>query len=42
MQMSGVTNIYQFTGIQSVSNFTPPFTLTAVVNGEVSRPDARL
>ncbi len=36
MQMSGVTNIYEFTGIQSVSNFTPPFTLTAVVNGEVA------
>ena len=36
MQMSGVTNIYEFTGIQSVTNFTPPLTLSTTVNGLVA------
>ena len=36
MQMTGVTNIYEFTGIQSVANFTPPFTLITKVNGLVA------
>jgi formylglycine-generating enzyme required for sulfatase activity len=36
LQMSGVTNIYEFTAIQSVSDFAPPFTLSATVNGLVA------
>jgi hypothetical protein len=33
MQMSGVTADYQFTGISSLTTFTPPFTLTTTVMG---------
>jgi hypothetical protein len=36
MQMSGVNGPGQFTGIQSVGMFAPPFTLTATVSGQAA------
>jgi hypothetical protein len=36
MTMSGVTGIYQFTGIQSAQNFTPPLTVQATVMSRVA------
>jgi mannan endo-1,4-beta-mannosidase len=36
MTMSGVTGNYQFTGIQSVNSFVPPFTVWATVTGNVA------
>ena len=36
MAMSGVSGIYQFTGIQSVQSFTPPFITQVTVMGTVA------
>jgi uncharacterized protein (TIGR03437 family) len=40
--MSGITGIWQLTGIQSGQTFTPPFTVTATVMGTVANGNAFL
>jgi len=40
MQMSGANNNYEFTGIQSLAAFSPPFTLSTTVTGTIANGNA--